>query len=766
MEMLPELLWKMSWQTAIVAAAVWIITRFARNAPASWRHALWLVVLIKFFIPPFAYLPSQLAIEKTPAPSTYARVVTADPPVVHSESKTSPDADVSSHQPTVRSRAAELATIAYWNMGILTGWAWTAAVSICAIVLLVRYRRQKRLVASARVADDEYTGLLRECAATLGIHRLPRILLSDRVATPMLTGLRRPTILLPTEITESCTSSDLRAILMHELAHVRRRDMSVIWLQQIAQILFFFHPVVWIVGHELKREREIACDEMVLSTAGIPHKDYASGYVAALRLASDAPRSAVSLAMAEPFEVERRRVQLMLRAVMPRFTVRWAIALAVMAAIGVPTFMGYSASEESLAVKTKVTGDGFMLEYKNPPTWKWKDLTFTVKSIGRSTRLERVSERGKGMAVYAELRRPSDRWSISRNMEFGFGRDKPQDSFQHAKYVDARTEVYQPNTDLPAKGTMTFNVYATVTESLPFVELNEGPHAIADVKRLLSLRDNRLFLTTADWRMGRPYTGYVCDYTSALFPNSIRSARKDARYVSLRLFYAEPPKPDRIYPSEYTLYDSTGRSVKLEELYHDMSTFTYGSDWNCEILPYLGMRVATTPETRATKGGVLRYLKVIGVDPDGPAYKAGVSPADVLVELEGIEWRADGGSSHSYSMETRRLVVLRNGKKLVLGITPIDDPLWTVETSDAKRALAEINTVGRRYKDSQYSDSLLYSKEPVPADFVPAKFGFKISFGGRTIKEVEFQIKDIPIPAEFWERMDEQKPNLPPWKRD
>ena len=60
-----DVVWKMSWQVAILAALVWIVCRLASKAPAAWRHALWIVVLVKFFMPPVVHFPSQLAFWQT-----------------------------------------------------------------------------------------------------------------------------------------------------------------------------------------------------------------------------------------------------------------------------------------------------------------------------------------------------------------------------------------------------------------------------------------------------------------------------------------------------------------------------------------------------------------------------------------------------------------------------------------------------------------------------------------------------------------------------
>lgn len=709
---LVQLIWKISWQTAVVAAVIWAITRLAGKAPAAWRHALWLVVLIKFFIPPFAYLPPQLAIDKTPAVSTYARVAVADPPASDSASEASPGVAGRPAQTTVSDTIDRVATIAYWNMEVLIGWAWTGAVSIGMLVLLVRYRRQKRLIAFARLADDEYATVLAECAAIMGVHRRPRMLLSDRVATPMLTGLRQPTILLPPGITESCSRSDLRAMLMHELAHVRRRDMAVIWLQQLAQILFFFHPAVWLTGHELKREREIACDEMVLSNAGIPQKEYASGYVAALRLANDAPRSTVSLAMAEPFEVERRRIHLMLRSVMPRFTVRWAIALAVVMLVGIPTFIGCRRIAEA---RTRITDDSFVLEYKNPPTWKWKGLTFTVKSLGASTHPDEQqsdnSDGGavRGMSLVCEFRSPSDRWSCACDSDFAVTAGNGE-QLKHLYSVSVgradMIEGIRLDSALPSKDTRAISLHGRVVELTPQEDASKGPFPIEETRRPLKFADKGLTIVTTDWKVcDRPYTN----------SNDLDSVPAGARRMSFKVIRLEAGRSGGAYPHDFVLYDSRGRSVQCAELDRSDSRVWPWDDWTGESFCYPQMQVV-----------------------DGAR-------------------RAVHSLEYNKSAYPMKLSMWSKGRKLDLDYCPspaLDSPMWSLTSQEARNAVRLLSRQCEPEKNAHLSQTFVYSVGSLPPDFVPAKVSMKVLTGGSIVREVKFSIKDIPIPDEFWKQMD------------
>lgn len=94
-----------------------------------------------------------------------------------------------------------------------------------------------------------------------------------QVRSAVLCGLQRPTILLPAEASQ-WDGADRRAVLLHELSHLRRRDLWANALAAMATAAWWFHPLVWFLGHRGWMEQESACDNLVLM-AGQPAPRYA-----------------------------------------------------------------------------------------------------------------------------------------------------------------------------------------------------------------------------------------------------------------------------------------------------------------------------------------------------------------------------------------------------------------------------------------------------------------------------------------------------------
>ena len=338
-----EWLWAVSWQGGLLAAVVWVIARLACRAPAAWRHAIWVVVVVKFLAPPLVPFPAELAFWRTAEfASRVAPVPGRDPASPRVEQ--APD----SSEPVPNSQALVGKTNEDGRFVQARGpdrvsllvVAWLAGVLAMTALLVVRYVRQSSLIRGSVAADGTLMSLVAEGAEAMGLHRVPEVRLSGRACTPMLLGILRPLLVLPREITDSCNKPSLRAMLLHELAHIRRWDMAYVLIYQFAKALFFFHPFLWLAGRHLRKERELACDELVLSRSVIPREEYAAGYVSALRLASGVPAMATSLAMAEPFEMEKRRLEMILRSTSQRLSARWMAALAFVAVVGLPTFGG------------------------------------------------------------------------------------------------------------------------------------------------------------------------------------------------------------------------------------------------------------------------------------------------------------------------------------------------------------------------------------------------------------------------------------------
>jgi hypothetical protein len=181
------------------------------------------------------------------------------------------------------------------------------------------------------IADPSWARLVDESRAALGVTSPVRLLESDRVAVPVVYGLWRPMILVPAG-TESWPAARRQAFLLHEMAHVHRRDCLVQTIASVARALYWPHPLAWWAQRRLRAEAERASDDRVV-TAGMAGADYAHLLLEAARALGRAPQPVAVVAVVERSSLEDRLVALLDPAV-PRGVLgsRWKVVAPPVAA--------------------------------------------------------------------------------------------------------------------------------------------------------------------------------------------------------------------------------------------------------------------------------------------------------------------------------------------------------------------------------------------------------------------------------------------------
>lgn len=158
--------------------------------------------------------------------------------------------------------------------------------------------------ACAAVTDTPTLSVSADCAAALRLAHLPLLCRAD-VPVPMTWGGRRPVVLLPSGPV-AWPEDRLRSVLLHEMAHIKRRDWTCHRLADLACALYWFHPLVWLTARRLRAESEVACDDLVISS-GITAPDYARHLLEiAGALSHPLPSQSTAIAMAQTPHIKRR----------------------------------------------------------------------------------------------------------------------------------------------------------------------------------------------------------------------------------------------------------------------------------------------------------------------------------------------------------------------------------------------------------------------------------------------------------------------------
>src|SRR5574344_1951582 len=239
--------------------------RFAAKA----RCRIWLVVALALIFAPFC--PGKHAPVKVESPGEHVMIwtdraavmpkithksnfVTLDDGTVPALSGVAPGEDL----PQSASAAPARRML---DVSAVLFWAWLAGAAVFLIVQLIGYGSFRRLMRrwSGTVTNARYFEILSEEAERLGV-AAPKAQLCAAVSTPALTGLFRPTLLLPHE---NYTESDLRFILRHELTHLKRRDILYKLVLTLANALHWFNPLSYVMLHLADEDIELSCDSAV-----------------------------------------------------------------------------------------------------------------------------------------------------------------------------------------------------------------------------------------------------------------------------------------------------------------------------------------------------------------------------------------------------------------------------------------------------------------------------------------------------------------------
>jgi bla regulator protein blaR1 len=330
-------------------------------------HGLCLVVMLKLVTPPLVPVAmpvvegiaaaSMLAAESdrdqgmeqaAPAelPRDAERISAVEPQcadIASAEEPNEPTAPMGTRPPD-----AGTETLAGWPVPIPSaffqlpaGWMWEHVVLFVVlsgaiawwVLAMLRIISFQRLLRELAPVPAEWQSRVDELAACLALSRSPRVFLVPGRVPPMLWAIGgRPRLLVPSELWSVMSADQRASLLLHELAHLKRRDHWVRWLELIVGGLYWWHPAVWWIRRSLREAEEQCCDAWVVWAMPQGVKTYAVALLSALEFVSGAriaPATASATSGSGHVSSLKRRMRMIVRANTPR-GLSWAGSLAVL----------------------------------------------------------------------------------------------------------------------------------------------------------------------------------------------------------------------------------------------------------------------------------------------------------------------------------------------------------------------------------------------------------------------------------------------------
>jgi TonB family protein len=146
---------------------------------------------------------------------------------------------------------------------------WLATIVILASKLLIEIRNVNNLPMHSSISPSSaLSARFDELAKQIKLAKTPKLLISLKAEVPMAIGWLKPVVLLPATMVTGLNSAQLEMLILHELAHIRRHDYLVNFLQTLIELLFFFHPGVHWIGKQMRNEREYCSDDIAVQHCG------------------------------------------------------------------------------------------------------------------------------------------------------------------------------------------------------------------------------------------------------------------------------------------------------------------------------------------------------------------------------------------------------------------------------------------------------------------------------------------------------------------
>jgi len=266
--------------SALLAGLAWVVQR--RVGHPAVAHSLWLLVLVVLILPAVVALPvlpgggstaAEIADDAEVAGEAAARVEVGPASPENAGPGTSPSAWITGNG----------------KAGVAFVWLVVAAVILgWTLVRALRFRR--RLVRSSEAAPPELRQEVVELGRRLHLMRIPAVHTTSARVSPMVFWAGGTTrLVVPTFLLASLDRQERRAVLAHELAHVRRRDHFVRWIEWLVCSAFWWNPVAWWARRELRAAEEASCDALGAAAAEFTPRGYATSLLRVVELLSKPP---------------------------------------------------------------------------------------------------------------------------------------------------------------------------------------------------------------------------------------------------------------------------------------------------------------------------------------------------------------------------------------------------------------------------------------------------------------------------------------------
>jgi bla regulator protein BlaR1 len=244
------------WQGILLAAITGLIIIFTRKASAAMRYNLLITAMVLFAVGVSVTFATQFKAAPGVAISQSLKVTQINQPIAAAQ-----PVAVNVEAGSFKEMLADYVNNHHNTIVLI----WFLIICAKSIQLAIGLWGVQRLKHTQATVNAYWTERVQQLADNLAIKQSIALLESALAKVPMVIGNLKPVILMPIGLLTALSTDEVEAILVHELAHIKRRDYLVNLLQSLMEIVFFFNPAVLWVSQLIKTERENCCDDLALA---------------------------------------------------------------------------------------------------------------------------------------------------------------------------------------------------------------------------------------------------------------------------------------------------------------------------------------------------------------------------------------------------------------------------------------------------------------------------------------------------------------------
>lgn len=261
-----------SWQGLLVATALFLLLKNTDKRRSNLRYTTSLIALFLCVIAPVGTYMSVYDPHVALQPDDVKQTITSVSDSAVQLGATISTLDDVNHVSWPLATAELVDMVSHWRLGTMLPFlamAWMIGVVLLSSKLIVQMINVYQLpLQGTSPAPVHLQHSFEQLMEQLGVNFATRLLISSNVDVPMVIGWLKPVVLLPASMVVGLTPKQLEMLLAHELAHVRRHDYMVNFLQTLVEVMLFFHPGVKWISAQIRSEREYCCDDIAVSHCG------------------------------------------------------------------------------------------------------------------------------------------------------------------------------------------------------------------------------------------------------------------------------------------------------------------------------------------------------------------------------------------------------------------------------------------------------------------------------------------------------------------